>query len=185
MYKQVILASQSPRREQLLKNIIPIFSIMPAKCDETLNSSLELTEAVKELSIRKVNAINASKDSLIIGADTIVALDGHVFTKPNSRMHAIDTLRSLSSQTHQVITGISLKLNDSIVSDIAITNITFKELSTKEIEEYVDTAKPFDKAGAYGIQDKQMNFIESIDGDYFNVVGLPLALLTNLLTKIS
>ena len=174
---KLILASKSPRRRYLLGQAGLVFSVIPSQVDESSISVSSPALYAKELAIAK--AMDVAKhhtDSWVIGADTIVLIDGLILGKPDSRQHAVEMLDRLSGQTHQVITGYSIcrQTTGKQIADSVITDVTFKTLSTREIEWYTQTSEPFDKAGAYAIQGLGTFLVKSIHGSYTNVVGLPV-----------
>ncbi len=173
----IILASKSPRRQELLKNILPNFEIDVREIDETFPSSLKGGDIAKYISEQKAKAFDSIKNDnkLIITADTIVCLENEVLGKPKNYERAFDMLRLLSGKTHTVFTGVSLLFNGELISFYDSTNITFYELTNDEINYYINKYQPFDKAGSYGIQE-WMGYvgIKKMDGDFFNVMGLPL-----------
>jgi len=175
---QIILASQSPRRKELLAKIFSDFEVKPAGVNEDFIGSTPM-DTVIELSRRKALAI---KGELVIGSDTVVYLDGIYYNKPNGREDAINMLEKLSGKTHQVYTGIAVKYNEKIYETYNCSSVKIKPLTTKDIEYYVDSYKPYDKAGAYGIQDDFL--VDSYYGDYYNIMGLPVDCLKELLIKI-
>lgn len=186
MTLKLILASGSPRRHELLKYIRDDFKIVVGNFDEsTVPFTGNFGEYVKALSKGKAlevaNAIG--EDAIVIGADTIVAFEGAVLGKPKDENHAFEMLKSLSGNTHFVYSGISVikKSENKIISDFVCTKITFSNLTDSEIWEYIKTGDPLDKAGAYGIQGKAGVFVEKVEGCYYNVVGLPLNRLKNVL----
>ena len=188
---KIILASGSPRRKELLAQAGYDFVIEVSDADENIQADSPGT-LVEELSHRKAGAVAkqhmaAAADAAapgqemytIIGADTVVAVDGRVLGKPDGEEGAVEMLRSLSGRTHQVYTGVSLLLLEEgrLVAEEKFhvcTDVTMREISDEEIRWYVSTGEPMDKAGAYGIQGKAAVFISGIHGDYYNVVGLPL-----------
>lgn len=177
MKYKIILASKSPRRQDLLKNIVPDFEIRTKDVDEFYPKDLPSEYVPEYLSKLKATPFLATlKDNeLLITSDTVVLLDNKIYGKPKDRQDAIEILKQLSGKVHQVITGVCLSTTASQKTFSAITNVHFKNLSLKEIEYFVDNFKPFDKAGAYAIQEWiGMIGIEKIDGDFFNVMGLPL-----------
>lgn len=179
-----VLASKSPRRKELLEKIGINAQIIPSQINEDDYKNLEAEKMVMQLSFVKAADVSRSfrKNTFVIGADTCVCLDGNIFGKPESIEDAKRMLSELSGKTHQVYTGycvIDCSTGKS-VSRYSTTNVTFKELTDGEIEAYVNTREPLDKAGAYGIQGKGAVFVEKIDGDYSNVVGLPLCPLYKL-----
>jgi septum formation protein len=175
--KKLILASKSPRRRYLLAQSGLVFSVIPSDVDETTISVSSPALYAKTLAEAKAMDV-ASKypESWVIGADTIVLIDGLVLGKPDSREHACEMLTRLSGQTHQVITGFCIchHASGKCISDSIITDVTFKKLSEKEIQWYIHTPEPFDKAGAYAIQGLGTFLVRSIHGSYTNVVGLPV-----------
>lgn len=184
--KDIILASQSPRRRELLENIGLKFEIMVDNSPEDMSGILTISELVKKLSAKKAANVSdklSGRDCIIISADTVVSIDDKVIGKPMDRKNSIDVLKSLSGNSHYVYTGITVLDNKSgkIVSDFEKTEVTFRKLSDKEITDYVNTGEPMDKAGSYGIQGKASLFVEKIDGDYFNIVGLPICKLGKIL----
>lgn len=172
----IILASQSPRRQELLKLITSDFEIKVSNVDETLPDKIMPKEAVMYLSKIKAEPF-ADSDDIVIGADTVVALDGKILGKPKSKENAREMLRFLSGRTHSVFTGVTLASDKKTKTFAVETKVKFFELTNEEIDAYIKTKEPFDKAGAYGIQGYGSLLVEKIDGDYFNVVGLPVSTL--------
>lgn len=172
----IILASQSPRRQELLKLITSDFEIKVSNVDETLPDKITPKEAVMYLSKIKAEPF-ADGDDIVIGADTVVALDGKILGKPKSEENAKEMLRFLSGRTHSVFTGVTLASDKKTKTFAVETKVKFFELTNEEIDAYIKTKEPFDKAGAYGIQGYGSLLVEKIDGDYFNVVGLPVSTL--------
>ena len=179
----LILASQSPRRSELLKTAGIPFRISPANVDETSKSGEEPEEYVKRIAEMKAiaapaaPAAPASSDEIVLGADTIVIIDDAMLGKPKDEADAARMLGLLSGRRHEVITGICLKGRGKLVGDWAVTRVWFAPLSEAEITDYVASGEPMDKAGAYAIQGLGSKFVERIDGSYDNVVGLPVALV--------
>ena len=182
-----VLASKSPRRKELLKNIGIDACIMPANIDEDLFIGLPPEKMVKELSMLKAMDVARSfkKDTYVIGADTVVCVDGEIFGKPEDDKEAREMLKKLSGRSHEVYTGYCVVYCKSGVSVAKSekTTVYFRNLSDEEIEAYVRTREPMDKAGAYGIQQQGSKFVERIEGDYFNVVGLPVCALVKLMKE--
>ncbi len=180
-----ILASKSPRRKELLQNVGIKAEIIPANIDESALSTLDPIQMVTELAMLKATDVARSfrGNTIVIGADTCVYNEGKILGKPNSIEEAEEMLRSLSGKTHEVYTGycVCSCKDGTTVSKCEKTRVTFKNLTDEEIRAYVKTREPMDKAGAYGIQNKGSILIERIDGDYFNVVGLPMCGLSKLL----
>ncbi len=179
----MILASKSPRRQELLRYITNDFTVKTANVDETLPEGISPSEAVLYLSRIKAAPFENEND-IVIGADTVVAIDGKILGKPLDSADAEDMLRRLSGRTHSVFTGVTVIKNKEYHSFFVETKVTFFELSQDEIKRYVLTKEPLDKAGAYGIQGYGSLLVEKIDGDYFNVVGLPVSKINRLLSSI-
>jgi len=179
----VILASQSPRRKELLGLLNIPFTIRVADIDETMDESLPVAQAVAQLSRRKAAAITADSADIIIAADTVVVCDDAVLGKPKDEADAYRMLRMLSGRKHQVMTGLTVLQGEKVISHTEITDIYFRELSDKEILSYIASGDPMDKAGAYGIQNGAALFVEKVCGDYFNVVGLPVCRLGLILKE--
>lgn len=174
----VILASASPRRKELLKRIFDEFQIVPADIDETLPEDIGPEFAPIFLAAEKANAISdLYPNDLIISADTIVFADGEILGKPKNSEEAIQMLQFLSGKTHKVITGCCIQIGNRTCSFSEESYVTFYQLTPEEIIEYVSSGEAEGKAGAYGIQDKGALFVERIEGDYYNIVGLPIARL--------
>jgi len=184
---RIILASQSPRRQQLLKGLGLKFDVQPLNVDETWPVQLKYKEIAVYLSELKAKTFDISKceNCLIITADTIVWLDGQVMPKPKDHAEAFKILNQLSGREHEVITGVTLRTAGKMESFCSITKVFFKDLTKAEIDYYIREFKPFDKAGAYGVQE-WIGFIgiDRIEGSYFNVVGLPVKELYDALEKI-
>lgn len=178
--KNVVLASKSPRRQELLRGLDIDFTVRTMEVDETFSPELKREEIALYLSAKKAFAFRESMadDELIITSDTIVCLEDHVLNKAADKNEAVTMIRQLSGKKHSVYTGVTLMTKTKIHSFFGETEVWFKELSLREIEYYVEKYKPFDKAGAYGIQD-WIGFIgiSRINGCYYNVMGLPLQLL--------
>lgn len=199
---QIILASQSPRRKELLEQIGLEFEICPAKGEEIITKTIP-EEVVMELSKQKAEEVAAMvssyskqhkdittpSDILVIGADTVVAYDGKILGKPKDEADAKATLTMLSGNTHSVFTGVTLVLIDKSgrAGEIVFyekTDVKMHKMSEAEIDRYIETGEPMDKAGSYAIQGKCAIYIEKIDGDYNNVVGLPITRIYQELKKI-
>lgn len=182
----IILASQSPRRRELLGQIgIRDFIIRPAVGAEETPPGLTPGRMVEELSLHKglEVAATAQPGDLVIAADTVVAVDGQVLGKPHSREEAVRMLAALSGRAHTVYTGVTLCKDGETLTEHEATQVRFRPLTAAEIQSYVDTGEPMDKAGAYGIQGVGSLLVEGIEGDYFNVVGLPLCRLGRMLAR--
>ena len=181
----VILASQSPRRKELLGLFHIPFSIRVADIDESMDETKPAAQEVARVSRVKAEAIAAGEDDIVIAADTIVVLDGHILGKPASADHAVRMLTALSGKAHQVMTGVTVRKGSRVLTHTEITDVYFRELSEQEIDAYVRTGEPMDKAGAYGIQGGAALFAEGIKGDYYNVMGLPVCRLYQMLQQIA
>ncbi len=182
---KIILASNSPRRKELLKYITDDFSVYVSNVDEEYDINLLPHEIVMYLSKQKALPVsNKFPNDLVIGSDTIVSLDKEILGKPQNKDDAYQMLKKLSNNTHQVITGVSLIYNNTVDSFYSTTDVTFYELSDEEIYAYINTQEPFDKAGAYGIQGYASKFVKEIKGDYFTVMGLPVGKLYQKIKKI-
>ncbi|MBO4603155.1 MAG: septum formation protein Maf [Salinivirgaceae bacterium] len=181
-----VLASKSPRRQELLKGIVPEFDIMLRDTAESYPDTLQGAQIVEHLAKLKASAFEGelAENQLLITADTIVWIDNQVLGKPKNRTVAIEMLHQLSGRKHTVYTGVCLKTTQKERVFSAATDVYFRQLSDDEIAYYVDTYKPFDKAGSYGIQE-WIGYvgIERIDGSYFNVMGLPVQRLYQELKK--
>ncbi len=182
----IILASASPRRKELMEMLeIPNLKIVPAKGEEVPPDHASPEELVMALSAAKAGEVAAccGPGDLVIGADTIVWVDGHAFGKPRTEEEAAAMLRRLSGDVHEVYTGVTLIRNGEHSSEWERTRVRFRPLTEEEIADYVATGEPMDKAGAYGAQGKGALLVESIEGDFFNVMGLPLCRLGQMLKK--
>ncbi len=174
----VILASASPRRKELLKHIYPLFSVLPADVDETVPALMDAEDVSEYLAKKKaLHLAKSHEKDLIIAADTTVLLNGQILGKPLNEEEAIKMLTLLSDQTHKVVTGCCLALEGKIHSFSQTSLVTFYPLCEEEILQYVASGDPLDKAGAYGIQTGGCLFVKEIQGDYFNIVGLPVSRL--------
>ncbi|HBN38892.1 MAG TPA: septum formation protein Maf [Ruminococcaceae bacterium] len=178
--RPIILASKSPRRKELLSLITENFVIKSAEVDENLPKGIQPDKAVEHLSKIKAEPFKSEED-VIIGADTVVSIDGVILGKPKDRSDAFKMLKMLSGKYHSVFTGVTIIKPDSTKTFSVETRVKFFDLTDREINDYLDTGEPFDKAGAYGIQGKGSLLVEKIDGDYFNVVGLPVSTLNKYL----
>lgn len=177
----LILASKSPRRKELLSIITKNFKVLSANTDESLPDGITPDKAVEYLS--KIKALPfANENDTIIGADTVVAIDGKILGKPENDEDAFNMLTLLSGREHSVFTGVTVLSKGSEQTFSVETRVKFFDLTEDEIKNYIATGEPMDKAGAYGIQGKGSLLVEKIDGDYFNVVGLPISILNKHLT---
>lgn len=170
----MILASASPRRRQLLALVEKDFTVEVAQVDETFPEG-PLPQGVMELARRKAHAVSARfPDKVVLGADTVVVLDGRVLGKPTDENDAFRMLSALSGRKHEVITGVALCYNTDCRTFYRQATVEFSPLTSTEIREYIATGEPMDKAGSYGIQEQGARFVRHIDGDYFAIVGLPV-----------
>jgi len=176
----LILASKSPRRRELMKFITDDFIVKTADVDETLPENIAPADAVLYLSKIKAQPFRNEND-IVIGADTVVARDGIILGKPADENDAKNMLKRLSNRVHSVFTGVTIIKGEREESFFVETKVKFYNLSDEMIESYIKTREPFDKAGAYGIQGYGCLLVESIEGDYFNVVGLPVSKLNQSL----
>ncbi len=185
--RKIVLASQSPRRRELLSGFISDFEIITDNSEEVVENELQPEEVVKTLALQKARnvAAKADKEAIVIAADTVVFIDGKILGKPTDEAEAAEMLHSLSGREHHVCTGIAVidnKLNKEFC-DFERTAVSFKPMTDGEIDRYIKTGEPMDKAGAYGIQGIGALFVRGVKGDYFNVVGLPLCKLGQILSR--
>ena len=182
----IILASASPRRKEILENASVKFEVMASCIEELTLDGESPCQMVMRLAFEKgMDIASRKKSDLIISADTIVVIDNTVLGKPENEIEARKMITSLSGRTHLVITGISLINldNNKKIIDYVISNVKFKNLSEEDINDYIRTKESLDKAGAYGIQGYGALLVDEIQGDYFNIVGLPISRLSDLLKK--
>lgn len=172
----LILASKSPRRSQLLKDAGFDFSVKTMEVDESFPDDLEVHKVAEYIALNKAKAFQSSiSNEIVITADTVVIVDDKILAKPADHQEAYEMIKSMSGRSHEVMTGVALVTKDNISTFSDTTKVIFKPLSDHEINYYIENYKPFDKAGAYGIQEWiGMIGIERIEGSYFNVVGLPI-----------
>ncbi len=180
----LILASASPRRRELLKQAGYTFQVQAADIDETRHPNEDPAAFVQRLALEKARAIQAiHTNALVLGADTTVVLHGEVLNKPTDRADAERMLRALSGQTHQVHTGIAFVAGEIARSHVETTNVFFTTIAEPDLQYYLTTGDSLDKAGAYGIQGYASRWVHRIEGDYFNVMGLPIAATVALLSQ--
>lgn len=182
---QLILASQSPRRRELLGLFGIPFVTKAADIDETMDPLLPAQEEVARVSREKARAIPATPADVVVAADTIVVCSGKILGKPHTQEEAVEMLQLLSGRDHQVMTGVTVRCGQQEESFTQITDLHFRPLSDGEIRRYVATGEPMDKAGAYGIQGGAALFCEKMNGDYYNVMGLPVCRLGQVLKKMA
>lgn len=174
--KRFIVASASPRRKELLSNLGFDFEVIPSDADETLPEDISASEAVEELSKRKAQSVfEENTDAVVLGCDTVVALDGKILGKPSDEKDAEEMLRTLSGRTHQVFSGVTIMDKTKSKTFVSVSDVEFYELSDEAVMSYIKTREPMDKAGAYGIQGIGGVLVKKISGDYYTIVGLPLA----------
>ena len=182
---EVILASQSPRRKELMGLFHIPFTVRVSDADETMAPNLSPAEAVAQVSRRKAEAVSRQADDVVIAADTIVVLGSQILGKPRDEADASRMLHLLSGRGHQVMTGMTVLRGDQALVCTEITDIHFRPLSDREIDAYIRTGEPMDKAGSYGIQGGAALFADRMHGDYYNVMGLPVCRLGQLLRQIA
>lgn len=182
--KHIILASASPRRKEILELADLKFDVMPSDAQEITTKTVP-NEVVMELASIKAKDIykKSEKQSMIVGADTVVAYQGQILGKPTDKADAKRMLTMLSGQTHEVYTGVCVIEDGKTKTFYEETKVTFYEISDEQINHYIKTGEPMDKAGSYGIQGKAAVFIKGIEGDYYNVVGFPIARFLQEITK--
>lgn len=181
-HKKLILGSQSPRRQELLSKLTPHFSICPALAEEIMDPSLSPTQLVEHLALQKAQEVfGLHPDAVVIGADTVVVFQDTIFGKPKNPQHAIEMLSSLQGNTHLVCTGLAIISEKNLFKTVKTSRVIMKPLSIPEVEDYVATGSPLDKAGAYGIQDKKHWITVEQEEDYTNIMGFPLDVLREAL----
>lgn len=185
--KKIILASASPRRNQLLKSLNIEFEVIPSQVEENIDEEDFSFKLIEKLALEKAQDVaeKINYPAIVIGADTVVVIDNHILGKPTDKENAFQMLKLLSGRTHKVISAIALidnSLNKSI-TDHVVSEVTFRNLTDSEIRSYIETGEPMDKAGAYAIQGLASKFISSISGCYNNIVGISTDKLTKMLKK--
>ncbi|MCH4266506.1 MAG: Maf family protein [Solobacterium sp.] len=184
--KSLILASKSPRRRQLLEKCGLPFEVSPADIDETINENGYLPDQIRMLAERKAAAVlKDHPNEVVIGSDTIVTIDQKVLGKPKDAEDAKRMLRQLSGHTHEVITGICILSSMREYSNVSVSEVTFADLDDQEIEKYVETGEPMDKAGAYAVQGIASRYITRIHGDYYSIMGLPVSMVYEELKNLN
>ncbi|MEE0859173.1 MAG: Maf family protein [Acutalibacteraceae bacterium] len=182
----IILASASPRRQELLSLICKSFLVKPSDIDETVTENIELEKTPEYLAVKKAKHIHSNNhyEDIVIGCDTGVFADNLMLGKPKNKEDAYKMLNTLSGKKHKVITGCAIFHKDKVISFSQTTTVEFYKLTKNEIEEYISTGEPMDKAGAYGIQGKGSLLVKEIVGDFYNVVGLPVSRLYRELNSL-
>ena len=180
---RLVLASGSPRRREILEFLHLEHEVRPPMVDEELRFGEDPGVQARRLAEEKASATQADPGELILAADTLVVIGGEILGKPVDSADAVRTLMKLQGRQHGVYTGLALRVGSRIESDVAVTQVWFRSLDAAECEEYVASGEPLDKAGAYGIQGFGAALVERIEGEYFNVMGLPVQLLLSLLAR--
>ncbi|MBT8479897.1 MAG: septum formation inhibitor Maf [Gemmatimonadetes bacterium] len=180
---RLVLASGSPRRKEILDLLGLDHEVRPPAVDEELRAGEVPAVQARRLAVEKVTASAADAGELIVAADTLVVLGDEILGKPGDAVDAVRMLMQLQGRRHEVYTGLALRVGGRIESDVASTRVWFRSLVAAECEEYVASGEPLDKAGAYGIQGLGAALVQRIEGEYFNVMGLPVQLLLSLLTR--
>ena len=181
----LLLASNSPRRKELLTQLGYQFDIVKIDVDESYPSDLKPHEIAEYVSAKKAKAFDLNENEILLTSDTIVALDQKILLKPKDENEAFEMIKSLSGKVHQVYTAFTLKTVDSEISKTSKTDVEFSEISDEEVKFYIKTYKPFDKAGSYGIQEwLGMTKIKNISGSFYSVMGLPVDLVYEELKKL-
>ena len=181
---EIILASQSPLRRELLERMGLSFSVRAADIDEAMEPGKDPAQEVARVSRAKAMAAPAGPQDVVIAADTIVVCGGRILGKPGTEERAAEMLRLLSGRDHQVMTGFTVRRGSTVLTQTEVSHIFFRPLDEGEIDAYVATGEPLDKAGAYGIQGLAALFVTRLEGDFYNVMGLPLCALAQQLRKL-
>jgi septum formation protein len=180
----IVLASQSPRRAELIARLGLDFDVLPADIDERYRPGEEPPGHAERLAREKAEVVaRTHPHALVVGSDTIVVVDGDVLGKPRDRAHAIEMLTRLSGREHEVCTGIAVAMDGRVESGLERVRVRFRELDARACAAYVDTGEPMDKAGAYGIQGFGSAIVQEIEGDYFAVMGLPVVRMLSLFER--
>lgn len=180
---KLVLASKSPRRSEILKTAGIDFTVRVADADETIPEGTSPEDAVVFLAARKAMAVARAEDETVLGADTVVVLDSEILGKPKDKNDAFNMIKRLSGRVHSVFTGVCAIGAGLSMTFAEETKVEFYKLTDEEINTYINTDEPYDKAGAYGIQGLASKFIRAIEGDYFNVVGLPVSAIYQKILK--
>ena len=181
----IVLASESPRRADVLRMLGLSFRVVPAGVEERIGVVESPHDYVERLSREKVAEVVADHaDALVVGGDTVVVLDGRVLEKPEGPVHAVEMLTALAGRTHRVYSGLAVAANGKTESRVARAGVTFRPVTQDLIERYVDTGEPLDKAGSYGIQGYGAALVDRVEGDYFTVVGMSVAAFVGVLPRV-
>jgi septum formation protein len=181
---KIILASNSPRRKELLEKHEISFVVKPSNVNEIIDKNLSVYENVMNLAkIKALDVFNRNQEEVVLAADTIVVYDNEILGKPIDEMDAFRMLKLLSGKTHEVITAVALFSKDSQIIDYEVSKVTFNKITEEEILEYIKTKEPMDKAGSYAIQGIGSKFVKSYEGEFDNIVGLPMKLVLKMLNK--
>ena len=180
---KIVLASKSPRRKEILSLVCDEFEIRVSDADESYGEDTPLSDVPRILSERKAMAVSMAENEIIIGCDTVVLIDDQLLGKPRTRENAVNMLKTMSGRRHEVISGLTVRTKDKVYSEAVVSTVYMRELTDREIEKYVDVWRPLDKAGAYGIQEMAGSFVSRIEGDFYNIVGLPLCRLVEILSS--
>jgi septum formation protein len=181
----LVLASRSPRRAEILRSAGIPFVLRAAEVDESPLANEKPEDYVQRLAEMKALAVDCNADEIVLGADTTVVIGGEMLGKPADADDARGMLRRLADRRHEVLTGVCLRYGTGLIRDWSVTHVWFSAMTEAEIEEYVSTGEPMDKAGAYAIQGRASKYIEKVEGCYFNVVGLPVALVYRRMREIA
>ena len=184
MEGMLVLASQSPRRRELLERAGIAHVVRAADIDESVLAGESPQASVRRRAARKAMTVARGEGETVLAADTTVVLDGEILGKPEDAADAVRMLTALAGRGHEVITGICLRHGQQLIIDASVTRVEFGPMTEAEIAAYVATGEPMDKAGAYGIQGRASRYVTSIEGCFFNVVGLPVSLVGRYLTKL-
>jgi septum formation protein len=180
----IVLASQSPRRAELIARLALDFDVQPADIDESYRAGETPPEHAERLAREKAQVVAATHPhALVVGSDTIVVIDGDVLGKPRSREQAVEMLMRLSGRDHEVCTGVAVAMDGHVESGLERVRVRFRTLTRETCEQYAATGEPMDKAGSYGIQGFGSAIVESIEGDYFAVMGLPVVRMLGLFER--
>lgn len=180
---RLVLASASPRRREILQLLGLEHEVRPPLVEETLRPGVGPMEEARRLAVEKAAAIVAARVDLVLAADTLVVLGDEILGKPKDEADGVAMLGKLQGREHEVFTGLALRMGDRVEAGVAVTRVWFRPLDAAECAEYVATGEPLDKAGAYGIQGLGAALVQRIEGEYFNVMGLPVQLLLSLLAR--